>query len=515
MRSIIRKMPFLGDGRVLLGVVFVIAGLFVAREGILRLRDVWVQVAPFFPFSLPDDVSQKAIHSVPDIFKYFVVLVSSVCAILIGALWAVSGVQDLFQAHRKIHRPPDFEKPELVAESIRSGRTLYWRSTPRLIRSLSKLWSPALSMSPISYQFLKEMLRSFLKIALLAVVIALIFSFLRTAPALLEGYFHISLKVIVPSAGPLFFLLGLVAFINCLILVNLVPFKRVEFMRSCEVAPVSGRGDPHVFFALLEEGCKLLTAKGRTDRGAVRLEEETRPHMKGTLIENFPEGVRGLMNPAGYVCLPLILLLLTMGFTRLIHFQRSIGPMAYMEFLTGHSLDYLLEVVFGLALILSGLYFAEWARKLFDVHRYRSALIFCHTEGWQSVSGPLTGNANPHSRSRRASEGMRWNVAQAVDDQFAAWAKDPRAAKRFHVEVCWAEAISESVGTDGPRYLIEARKTQSIDSALSRIIELPFHVDFQIEAVACAPTPTVGVCAENGGSPVERPAKDSTTPQSE
>ena len=513
MRSIIRKMPFLGDGRVLLGVVFVIAGLFVAREGILKLRDVWEQFAPFFPLSLPDDVSQKAIHSVPDIFKFFVVLVSSVCAVLIGALWAVSGVQDLFQAHRKIPRPPDFEKPELVAESIRSGRTLYWTSTPRLMRSLWKLWSPARFMSPISYQFLKEMLRSFLKIALLAVLISLIFSFLRATPALLERYFHISLKVIVPSAGPLFFLLGLVAFINCLILVNLVPFKRVEFTRSCEVAPVSGRGDPHVFFALLEEGCKLLTARGRPDRGAVRLEEETRPHMKGTLIENFPEGVRGLMTPAGYVCLPLILLLLTMGFTRLIHFQRSIGPMAYMEFLTGHSLDYLLELVFGLGLILSGLYFAEWARKLFDVRRYRSALIFCHTEG-QSVSEPLAGTANPRSRSRRASEGMRWKVAQAVDDQFAAWAKDPRAAKRFHVEVCWAEAISESVGTGGPRYLIEARKTQSIDSALSRIIELPFHVDFQIEALACASTPTVGVCAENGGSQVERPAKDGTTPPS-
>ena len=156
MRSIIRKMPFLGDGRVLLGVIFVIAGLFVAREGILKLRDIWQQFAPFFPLSLPDDVSQRAIHSVPDIFKFFVVLVSSVCAILIGALWAVSGVQDLFQARRKIPRPPDFEKPELVAESIRSGRTLYWTSTPRLMRSLWKLWSPARFMSPISYQFLKE-----------------------------------------------------------------------------------------------------------------------------------------------------------------------------------------------------------------------------------------------------------------------------------------------------------------------------------------------------------------------
>ncbi len=74
-----------------------------------------------------------------------------------------------------------------------------------------------------------------------------------------------------------------------------------------------------------------------------------------------------------------------------------------------------------------------------------SAVIFCHTEG-QSVSKTLAADGNQHSRSRRVSEGMRWKVAPAVDDQFAAWAKDPRAAKRFHVEVCWAEAISESVG---------------------------------------------------------------------
>ena len=39
--------------------------------------------------------------------------------------------------------------------------------------------------------------------------------------------------------------------------------------------------------------------------------------------------------------------------------------MTYQEFLTAHSLDYLLEVAFALGLIIAGLYFAEWARKLF------------------------------------------------------------------------------------------------------------------------------------------------------
>jgi hypothetical protein len=513
MRSILKKMPFLGDGRILLGIVFLIAGLFIAREGILKLRDLWHQISPFFPLSIPDSVAQKAIHYFPAIFKFFVVIVSSVCAILIGALWAISGARDLLHGREKVDRPAELEGAELVAESIRLGRTLYWESTPWMVRLLSKLWAPARDMSPISYQFLKEILQSFLKIALLALLVALIFSFLKAMPAVLQKYLHVSIKLLVPSAGPLYFLLGLVAFINCLILVNLVPFKKLEFIQRCEVAPVAGRGDPHVFFALLEEGCKLLTVKGQADGSAVRLEGESEPQMKGSLIENYPEGIQAFVRVGGYVCLPLILLLLTMGFTRLIHFQRPIDPMPYMEFLSAHSLDYLLEVLFALGLIISGLYFAEWARKLFDVHRFRSAVIFCHTEG-QSPPASHSRVASARSGPLPTTGGVRWKIAQAVDDEFAAWAKNPRGSKKFHVEVCWAEAISESLGIAGPRYLIEARRTEALDSAVSRIVELPFHVDFQIEAVACAPTPTSGACAEGGSCPAESPSTETKTPPS-
>lgn len=95
-----------------------------------------------------------------------------------------------------------------------------------------------------------------------------------------------------------------------------------------------------------------------------------------------------------------------------------------------------------------------------------------------------------------------------MDEQFAAWAKNPRTAKKFHVEVCWTEAISESIGAHGPRHLIEARKRASLDSALSRIIELPFFIDFQIETIACAPTPTSGACGEDGRDYADTSAGD-------
>ena len=428
MQNLIRRLSFLSNGRVLLAIVFVIAGAFVVWKGLLELRDLWRLMSPLFPLSIPKDVSQKVANSLPTIFKYFVVIVSSVCAVLIGGLWAVSGVGSLFQARRRLHQPANFDKPELVAESIRSGRTLHWPATPWLVKLLAAVWGPVRFVNPIAYQFLKQVLQSFLNIVLLTIIVAIIFSFLRAMPALLQKYAHVSINMAVPSAGPLFFLLGLIAFVNCLILVNLIPYKQPEIMRSCEVAPVSGRGDPHVFFALLEEGCKLLTSKGQVDRsGGVRLEGTAQHGTKGTLIENFPERVGNSLSPAGYICLPLVLLLLTMGFTRLIHFHPpggSSGPVTYADFLSAHFPNDLLEIVFSLGLILSGLYFAEWARKLFDVHRYRSALIFCHTEE-QSDREPRTGSKNPQLDHGPAFEGIRWRAAQAVDEQFAAWAKNP------------------------------------------------------------------------------------------
>ena len=102
--------------------------------------------------------------------------------------------------------------------------------------------------------------------------------------------------------------------------------------------------------------------------------------MKGTLIENFPESEQALCGRR--ICLFAVdLAVANNGVYEAYTFSRPAGPMTYVEFLTAHSLDYLLEVAFALGLILSGLYFAEWARKLFDVRRYRSALFL-------SLGGP-------------------------------------------------------------------------------------------------------------------------------
>ena len=66
----------------------------------------------------------------------------------------------------------------------------------------------------------------------------------------------------------------------------------------------------------------------------------------------------------------------TLGFARLIGFDRSVDPMPYQDFLSTRLLNHTVEVAFALALIVVGLHFAEQARRLFGVRRYRSALIF-------------------------------------------------------------------------------------------------------------------------------------------
>ena len=66
-----------------------------------------------------------------------------------------------------------------------------------------------------------------------------------------------------------------------------------------------------------------------------------------------------------------------MGFSRLVHFQRPVSEMPYQVFLQSHALDYMVEVLFALGLILVGLYFAEWARKLFDVRKISFGMSYC------------------------------------------------------------------------------------------------------------------------------------------
>jgi hypothetical protein len=269
-------------------------------------------------------------------------------------------------------------------------------------------------------------------------------------------------------------------FIYGLTALSLFPFQKLKINRTGQSLLVRGKGDPHLFFALLEEGCKLLTGRKSSHIPPSRLELEGEQSERGTLIENTPEPVRYWSNPAAFVYLPIIFILLIMGFSRLIHFARSTAPMPYAEFMKYYFLDYLLEAAFAIGLIIVGMRLAEMARKLFGVRKYRSVLVFCRITSSPSADGPSEASSSDREEPSREREGSRWKNVEGTDDQFAGWVKEPVRTGAFPVTLYWGEAVSASATSDGPRYVINVRKSPSLDAAMERILQIPFNVDFEV-----------------------------------
>jgi hypothetical protein len=474
-----RRLAFLKNGEALVGLLFVVAGLFVAREGLLRLKALWILFAPSFPISMQDYTAQRILGALPFLSGAFISIVGSICAILIGILWAGTGVGEAFRSWRKRPPPGVFKDPDMVAESLRVSHAQHRQS--HFIGMLAGLWPRARLVSPIAYELMALLLRYCGKLVFAGVLIAVVSYVLYAAPLLISRYLHVNVSLLAPSAKPLYSLLGFMIFIYLLIGLSLIVFRREEFTRTAETFAIVGRGDPHLFFALLEEGCRLLTAKPFPHRSAVRLQLEANPRIRGTLIENYPESVRNWARPAAYVCLPIFFLLLTAGFTRLINFRLITDTVPHLEFLRAYLLDYLLEVAFALGLIVVGLQLADVTRRLFGVRKFRSTAVFCYV-------GKTLPNPPPSGRDfRRRSDQQtktEWKVIEGVDEQFARWAKDTYTETKFRVNIFWAEVFSESISAAAPRLLTGMHKSPSVEAAMERILKIPLTADFNVEMPA-------------------------------
>ena len=480
IKGFFRKVPFLANGEALIGLVFLVSGVAVLREGLVRLKQLWLLFRPYFPLSLSDTVTEWAVWSFPFIFSTFITVIGSICAVIIGGLWLVSGLIELIQSRRISVNAGRFAHPELAPESLLSGRLEHWKSFPWAFRVLARHWPRVRLISPVSLQIVREVLVSVLKIGLLALLIAVLLASLPAIPALLKRFFQVAVTLAVPSGWPLYFLLLLLTGANLFICLSVIPFRPVRLDRSREIIPVHGGGDSHLFFALLEEGCKLLSPKGGPPVPPARFEAKGDPVTKGTLIESRPEPIRTFLRPAGYVCLPLAFLAMSMGFSRLVNFRISSVSMHYSQFIGTQALHYVLEVAFALGLILSGLYLAQWARRLFAVRQFGSSLVFCcmRPERVPDTSAQPGAAQAPGSRQQ---PGTEWKLVNEVDDHLAAWARRPQSVTRFRLELCWAHLSSESAEEDGPRFLVNLSRSEALESAMKCILDIPFRVNFRTD----------------------------------
>ncbi|HTY23341.1 MAG TPA: hypothetical protein VMC85_09440 [Desulfomonilaceae bacterium] len=479
-KDLVPRLKFLKNGEALVGLVFLLAGIFVAIEAVSKLKALWFLFSPYFPVSFQDHAGQRLLNFLPFIIGVFINLIGSICAVLIGIVWALSGLGEVFESWKQSPPSGDFKHPELVAEALRTGQGQHWQSSA-IIRMFAALWPRARLISPISHELLSLLLRSCVKTVFAGILIAVVFYIVQSAPGLLNRYLQFKVNFLVPSPKPLFLLLGFMILLYILIGFSLLPLQRAEFVRSSENVMVRGKGDPHLFFALLEEGLKLLTARPLQHKMPVRLEQETNPRIRGTLVENSPEPVTSWASPAGYICLPIFFLLLTMGFTRLIHFRFITDPIPYNVFLRADFLNYVLEVVFALSLMIVGLQLADVTRRLFGVRKFRSTVVFCHVGAKLPYEPASDQKSAALRRSTRETE-IKWKIVEGVDDQFARWVREPEGTMTFRVNSYWAEVFSESVSAEGARFLVGMHKAPSMEAAMERILKIPLSVNFQFES---------------------------------
>lgn len=474
----IRNSRFLLRGEALVGVAFFVSGIIVAWQGAGRLGTLYRQFSGYFPLSLPPNVGDTLLLSFPLIFQIFIGTVGSLCAVILGLVWMIAGVADAATIGKRRIEPPDMEDPEIVAESLRTGQPLHWKSYSLPVRITAKLGARMRFMSPVSYALLRHAAGSTVKLLLIGVAIAATFYVLRSLPELLLRYGGIQLKLVVPLPGPLYYLLALLIVVNAVIAASLVPLKRPGYTRTCESVVLRGTGDPHFFFALLEEGCRLLSGTAAFLRVPKRLELEVNTRIQGTLVESSPEPVSSISRPAGYFCLPLVVVFLTLGFSRLIDFHKPLSSIPYATFLSTRLLDYVLEVAFALGMILVGVYFGEWSRQLLGVRRFRSALVFCHLVGNEALGlgGRLRSSAHD---GREGSETVTWKGVDGVDPRFAMWAREPQGSRSFRLQLCWAEVTTESVSDEAPRSVADMQRSEQLETSMHRLIRLPFLVGFE------------------------------------
>jgi hypothetical protein len=241
-----------------------------------------------------------------------------------------------------------------------------------------------------------------------------------------------------------------------------------------------------MLFAMVEEGCRLLAAKGALPGPAVRLAAEEDGGLAGTLVESMPARRPSAGRPVAYLCLPAFVVLILLGFDRLIFFHRPTAQIPYAQFFSQHILFYALDVAFAFGLILCGLHLAECARRLFAVCSFRSILVFCH------ASSPAGGVSVTAGQSGGEHSLISWKTVENVDEGFAHWARRPQSSARFRVGFCWAEALSEASGGESPRQLLQLNRSDLTDEAMNRIIELPFAVAFSGEEESAGPKGNTG-----------------------
>ncbi len=445
------KLP---NHTLLYGIILVMLGGFVTLGSLTRIYEL----REFFPLRLPDQVNEFILNYVPFILGTFITSVAALAGVIVGVNWLCSGLKQVSRLRVALRWPGEYYRPETVSLGLKEGKLRSYDHAPSLLfYLLGKIWSNAKYISEIPGHIVRWNIRFIWKAIAIGIVIHFAFKSLNFLPAYLSGI-GLGTGYVIPSPMPFYNLLIAACVLKLIIAFSLIPLKKPGASREMDSMIVEGRGHPSLFFSLLEEGSKIFSHKGfsnRISRSRPVLCEDGETLM-GTFVESFPEYIKTSSRAAALLSLCIGSIMVLVGFLQIILMQYPSFSVSYEEFFRLYSVSMVMDILLNVSMILLGKSFLDQARALMSVYRFRSSLVYVEAKGEfeRKVLPDLKGIVSPERLF------------------------NPLTQCAFNVRYFTAEAVSESITPEGVRELVGLETSGRLAKDVARLKYLPFQVNF-------------------------------------
>jgi hypothetical protein len=445
------KLP---NHTLLYGIILVVLGALVTLGSLTRLYEL----KEFFPLRLPEQVNEFILNYVPFILGTFITSLAALAGIIVGVNWLFSGLKQMSKLRVTLRWPGEFYRPETVSLGLKEGKLRSYDRAPTLLFFiLGKLWSNAKYISEIPGHIVRWNIRFIWKAIAVGIIIHFIFKSLDFVPLYLSGL-GLGTGYIVPSPMPFYNLLVVACVLKLMLAFSLIPLKKPGASREMDSMIVEGRGHPSLFFSLLEEGSKIFSHRGFSNRisrskPVVCEDGET---LIGTLVESFPEYVKTSSRAAALLSLTIGSTMILTGFLQIILMQYPSFSVTYEEFFRLYSMTMIMDILLNVSMILLGRSFLDQARALMSIYTFRSSLVYVEAKG---------------EFERKVLPDLKGIVS--AERLF-----NPLTQCAFNVRYFTAEAVSEAITPEGVRELVGLETSGRLAKDVARLKYLPFQVNF-------------------------------------
>ena len=483
-----KKPRFWENGQFLLGAIYMLSGLVIFIIAFWNLKLLFIQFAPYLPFSVPNDSFEHILHSLPSVFSTFISVVSSVAGFLFGIQWFFYGLTDCLR-----QTPSDQYSGELTDRNAilslflcpnKTSSSQFSFGRDSSIRNVLAGW-----FTPGTRETIWATISSNIKLFFVIALFVLISRLLTVGPELFNRNFHLQISFAHPDFTNLWGIIGALIAINLLVAVSFVSIIKSNCDLESRDFIVSGRGPMVFFLAIFEELCTLVNSRGLSGNDPSRFQARLKDGniSVAALFESHPEINNRPANMIVYLLLPLIPCCLIWGFYRLIDFQFPAGFIDQRLSFYHYFPSMLVEVVFPCLLLFAASHFRRLVRLIFQISKFESYLIACQCSRSRLLDQSDTSldsagtSIDNDSRGKMVSNPCEWHELSGPEDDLIEWARQPEMQNGFSTKVTWAKAVTESAYPSGDRKVTSFENDRELQVLIDRILVVLKRVNFEIQ----------------------------------